>query len=139
MSKSSLNDIQKALYVKLTADTTLMSMISGIFDYVPDNKPFPQVIIGEFIENRWNVFGRSGKDVLASIHIYSDKNGNKEAFTILNRLNEILDNTTLTITNHSLVSIQFEDNTVWNAIPSDSNPKEIREVIARYRILVQEN
>lgn len=138
MSKSALNDVQKAIYAKLTGDTTLTGMITGVFDYSPDNTPFPQVIIGQFMESRWNTFGRAGKNLVATLHVFSDKKGNKEAFTIVDRLNELLDDVTLTLDNHAMVSLQYEDTLIWNDIADDSNSKEIREVQARYRVHVQE-
>lgn len=135
---SALNDIQKGLYTKLSEDPILIGMITEVYDYVPDNQPFPQVVIGEFIENAWNCFGGNGKNIIATIHIYSDKKGNKEAFTILNRLNAILNDKTIPLEKNKLVSIQYEDALVWSAIPSESNSKEIREVVAKYRIYTQE-
>jgi hypothetical protein len=136
MSKSSLNDIQKALYQQMTNDPDLTALISGVFDYVPDNQAFPYIVLSGFIETPWNTFSRNGKNVLATIHIYSEQKGNKEAYTILNRMNQVLDGATLPLDNHSLVSIQFEDSQNWS---NELELKEVREVAVRYRLLAQEN
>jgi hypothetical protein len=136
MSKSSLNDIQKALYQQMTSDPDLTALITGVFDYVPDNQAFPYIMISGFIENPWNTFNRNGKEVTATFHIYSDQKGNKEVYTILNRLNQVLDGAALTLDNHSLVSLQFEDAMNWS---NELELKQVREVAVRYRIYVQEN
>lgn len=130
---TSLNDLQKAIYSKLTSDSALMGMITGVFDYVPDKQGFPYITINDFIENPFNVFGRRGKDVLVTLQIWSDKKGFKTSFDILSRVNTLLDDAQLTLENHQLISIQFE-----SSLPSIDAFDGIRQVPIRYRCLVQE-
>ncbi|WP_134705094.1 DUF3168 domain-containing protein [Ammoniphilus sp. YIM 78166] len=130
---TALDDVQKALYEKLTGDVTLMGMISGVFDYVPDGQPFPYVTINDFIETPFNSFGKDGKNVLITVQIWSNNKGFKEAFRILSRLNGLLDDGTITLTNHKLISLQYE-----SAFPGIDEFDGIRQVPVRYRCLVQE-
>lgn len=129
---TSLNDIQQAIYTKLTSDTTLKSMVKGVFDAVPQNQPFPYIVIGEATEVPFNTFGRVGRDSTFTIHIWSQYNGFREALSILEEMNRILDGTTLNLPDLSLVYIVYE-----NAFTLVDGDGATRHVPARYRVVVQ--
>jgi hypothetical protein len=129
---TALLEIQKAVYSKLTGDITLMGMIKGVFDDVPDNQPFPYITIGEATENPFNTFERKGRDTTFTLHIWSQYNGYKEALEILDRMNTLLDNETLPIAGFSLVYCQFE-----NAATIEESDGVTRHVPVRYRVVIQ--
>ncbi|MAN76870.1 MAG: hypothetical protein CML24_06675 [Rhizobiales bacterium] len=72
---SSLGFIQEAVYSILTQDAALMNIITGVFDFVPDNKNFPYVQIGEFTTGPFQTYDRYGQEVTLTIHVYSQQIG----------------------------------------------------------------
>jgi Protein of unknown function (DUF3168) len=123
------------LAVQATIFSTLsvpaVTNLAAVYDSVPEGRSYPYVEIGEIEETLSNVFGKNGRALIVSIHIFSDQDGYKEAELILEQLNILLDDTLLPNpagwrTNQSEYAIgtaQKEFDTV-----------EIRHVIARYHI-----
>lgn len=87
---SSLKAIQQAIYERLTADTVLMGKITGVFDEVPQNQPFPYVTIGDMTSTPWRTMSRFGEEVTITLHIWSQQKGFREAYEILDDLNRLL-------------------------------------------------
>jgi hypothetical protein len=128
---TSLIDIQAAIKKKLKGDTTLMSLVEGVFDYVKDDQAFPYIVIGEATENPFNTFGRNGKESTLTIHIWSEYKGFKESLNILKQMNKVLDDTSLTLSEHNLVLIQYED-------AQTIRDEDLRHIPVTYRVIVQE-
>lgn len=128
---TSLIDIQTAIFNKLKADNTLMSMIKGVFDDVDEDQGFPYVVIGEATENPFNTFGKNGKESTITIHIWSDYKGFKEALDILKQLNSLLDDANFTMSDHNLVLIQYDN-------AQTIRDEDLRHVPVTYRVIVQE-
>lgn len=135
MSKTSLLDIQTAIYNLLTGDATLGGMITGVFDFPPKGQEMPYIQIGNATEDIFNTFDRQGSDVTETIHIFSEHEGFKEALQILDRLVDLLDYQTITVARHSLVYVRY-DNGETALIEIDNG--RTRHVAARFRIIVQE-
>lgn len=132
---AALLDVQTAIYNKLKNDVTLTSLITGVFDFVPKSQALPYVEIGEAIDNVFNTFNRQGRDIVETIYIVSEYDGYKEALTILDRIVELLDYQSITMTSHSLVYIRY-DNGATALFEVDNN--RTRQVVARFRVIVQE-
>lgn len=90
MSGSPLYSIQLSIYNILTLDPQLMSRITGVFDYVPENQAFPYVVIGEFTSGPWETFQRYGEEVIITIHVWSRYSGMKQSEKIMDDLNRLL-------------------------------------------------
>lgn len=135
MGSTSLLESQKALHIKLTGDATLMTKITGVFDVfsVPDKQTFPYITIGDMTEVSDNTLNRLGKEATITLHIWSQYKGKKEALDILNRLNQILDFGTMTITGQTLIMMKY-DNAETIFLEQDG----IVHVPARFRIITQE-
>jgi hypothetical protein len=72
---SSLGAIQEAIYGVLTSDAALMNMVTGVFDFVPDNVNFPYIQIGEFTTGPFQTYDRYGQEVTITIHVWSQRIG----------------------------------------------------------------
>lgn len=131
---SMLQPIQAAVYGALNGDSTLDGLLDGtsdgVFDAIPEeNTAQKYVLVGEAIENPDHTFGKFGHDVVVTVHTYVEDNnrqsGNKAAQDINSRVVTVLDGASLTITGHTLVTIE-QINTVvlprdgaWRHIATD--------------------
>jgi hypothetical protein len=139
MTGTSLQVLQAAIYARLTTDVESgglfdpsAPMITGVLDDVPDGQGFPYITIGEATENAWSTMGRDGSNDTLTIHIWSSAPGFKEALTILDRLNVLLDGGVLEIDGHMHVG------TLYESAETLRDPDGVtRHVVARYRVYVQ--
>ena len=73
--------VQKAFYELLTANSDLMKIASGVYDFVDQDKAYPYIAIGEAASNEWDTFDELGRTVIAEVHTWSnskDSRGTKE-------------------------------------------------------------
>lgn len=123
MSSAAL-PLQAGLYSLLTGDATLMAMIGGVFDAVPDNQPCPYVTIGEVESADWSTFGKSGESFVLTLHVWSESKGKKEAQTIQNRLDTLVHRGTISVSGFTFVSairematvMQDPDGVTWHGV-----------------------
>ena len=71
--------LQQAIYTALTGDSTLMAMITGVHDHVPQETAFPYVTIGESTARDWRTVGRKGAEATLILHAWSRSRGRKQA------------------------------------------------------------
>lgn len=82
--------IQQAIYSRLVNDAALMSMVTGVFDHVPEGQAFPFITIGEGTSVPFRTQTRFGEEVTVTMHIWSRYKGFAEALEILSELNRLL-------------------------------------------------
>lgn len=126
----SLTPVQAAVYVRLTSDTLLMSMVEGVFDSVPEGTPYPYVKFGSWIETPDNAHGRFGRRALMTLDVWSAYDGYGEVNTIMGRLDELLDQQPLSIVGCRHVSTAFE----FAQSLEDPDRPQLRHGSVRYRI-----
>lgn len=133
---TSLGELQTAIYSALTNDTTLMSTLTGVFDIaaVPESQPFPYIAIGDSTEGPMNAFGRRGYEATLTLHIWSDATGFKECYSILARMNYLLDQKILSLASQSHVYTLYDFSSTMN----DPGEKSLRHMPVRYRCFAQE-
>ena len=107
MSAESSWELQQAIYDALTGDSTLMAMVQGVHDHVPQGAAFPYVTIGEAMASDWSAVGLSGIESSLVLHVWSRERGRKEAKLIMAEMHRILDDADLTLAGHVLVSLRF--------------------------------
>jgi hypothetical protein len=105
MSDHSLG-LQKTVFDALDGDSTLQSLVTDVFDFVPENTAFPYVKIGEetAVDNGTKTL--QGNTLV--IHTFSRYRGSKETKEIMSRIYALLHESSLTITGASLVNLRFE-------------------------------
>ncbi len=130
---NSLEQLQPAIVAKLKGDATLMGMITGVFDHVPQGQAFPYIQVGEATETPRNTFGRKGREATLTIHIYSQYQGFKEGLQIYSKVDDLLDGEPLQLSTFQLVFLQNDGtNTIIG-------PDGItRQIPVQYRAFVQE-
>lgn len=98
-------ELQKAIFVKLSASTELSDIIgTRLLDHVPDNYDvFPFVTIGEDVLTNWDDDTQNGFDVSVTIHVWSRYPGRKETKEIQGIIYSQLHQQDLTITGYNHV------------------------------------
>jgi hypothetical protein len=63
--------LQKAVYKRLSEDTILQTMVSGVFDEVPEGTPLPLVHLGDETINPYDTKTNHGEDNTVMIHVFA--------------------------------------------------------------------
>ena len=107
MSDHSLG-LQKTIFDALDGDSTLQSLVTDVFDFVPENTAFPYVKVGEetAVDNGTKTL--QGNEHTLVIHTFSRYRGSKESKVIMSRVYALLHESSLTVSGASLVNLRFE-------------------------------
>lgn len=101
-------DLQKLLHATLEADATLTALIGGgrIFDALPERSPFPYVVIGPA---QWRALGADQdgtSEHLVDLSVFDRSETRSNVLAAAEAIRAALDETTLTLTTHHLVSLR---------------------------------
>ncbi|MDX1807681.1 MAG: DUF3168 domain-containing protein [Paenisporosarcina sp.] len=84
MIQTAMFELQRALYERLSSDQNLLAMVTGVFDAVDEDQPFPYVTIGEPSMLPFTTKQKFGEELAIVIHVWSVYDGKKESIDILN-------------------------------------------------------
>ncbi|MDT3395434.1 DUF3168 domain-containing protein [Streptomyces sp. B1866] len=121
--------LQRAVYTALTGDTTLMSLVTGVFDEVPENQAAPYVTLGPVTEQTDDAHNQRGLAATVQLDVWSRYRGWREAAGILDALDTVLDRRPLAVDGWRDVSVAHQQHTELR----DPDP-EIRHITATYRV-----
>lgn len=108
-------ELQKAVVAKLEGDATLVALLVGgsqtILDNVPENQAMPYIEYGEHRSLEWDktpteLSAGYGKEHTISLHVWSGYEGKKQCAAIQARIDELLRDTSLALTGHTLATIR---------------------------------
>ena len=101
--------LQSTIYSALSGDSTLTDTLgASVFDDVPESTSFPYVSLGEDTLNDYDTKDVSGSTQTLTLHIWSEYKGTKEAKQIMDRLHDLLHDSSLSVSGHNLVNLRFE-------------------------------
>lgn len=83
MSAFALFSLQKGLYDALTGDSALMALISGVYDYAPENSAYPYVTLGEGEAADLSNLRDQAVEAEFRLSIWSRAAGRKQALEIM--------------------------------------------------------
>lgn len=112
MANFSHQALQKAVFQLLNADSTLMALVQGIHDHVPQSVVFPYISLGEAKSNDWSTKTTTGTEQRITIHVWSREGGRKEAATIMERIHTLLHESSLSVEGQTLISMRFISSTI---------------------------
>ncbi|MFT4415322.1 DUF3168 domain-containing protein [Fredinandcohnia humi] len=115
MVKTSLWPLQEAIFQRLESDLELTQMITGVFDDVEEGQAFPYVTIGEPTMVPFETKMSFGEEITVVLHCWSQYEGKKEAYDILNLMLQAL-SPRLQVEGFSVFKTQVEQMTVINDI-----------------------
>lgn len=126
--------IREAVLEKLGMDSSLSSLLNGIYDEVVENTALPFLVLYDEIEQAADVYGRMGRECVLMLHVWSEYDGWEQCEAILNRVDELLHHQNLpALEGFSLVSVERDF-----AIGFRDSDGLSRHNVLRYRVLVEE-
>lgn len=128
--------VQTAVYGRLTGSKPLMDLISGVYDYVPEEADYPFVVIGEATEVPDNRHGGFGRETVITLHVWSQYRGHSQGLRIASLITGLLDHQPLTLTGLAWIATRFEFS---QTLTDPEPPGDIRHVVLRYRIVTEQH
>ncbi len=100
--------LQGAMLALLRGDAELAALLGGpkVHDRPPRRQALPHVTFGEMETREWNTFTARGHEHRITLHIWSEHGGRREAYRIIARLDELLDDAALSLQDHHLVNLR---------------------------------
>ena len=80
MKRSPVSPLNKALYDRLKN-----KMTAPVYDYVPNGKKAPYTVLTDTAAESWSTKTVSGAEVMATIKVYSEYQGDKEVAELCDR------------------------------------------------------
>ena len=81
-----LYDAQVSVFKRLENDSELMSAVTGVYDFVPEETNFPYVILGRCTATPVNTKTTIGERIEVTLDVWSVYKGKKETANIINLL-----------------------------------------------------
>lgn len=117
--KTSLWELQQSLFARLSGDERLSSKVTGVYDYVDENTPYPYVTIGDPVVVPFSTKTSKGEETTVTIHCFSDYKGKKEAYEILTLILQSISRELLTVNGFTLFRMELERMTVFPDINNE--------------------
>ena len=80
MKRSPVSPLNKAIYERLKN-----KMTAPVYDYVPNGKKAPYAVLTDTAAESWSTKTVSGAEVMATIKVYSEYQGDKEVADLCDR------------------------------------------------------
>lgn len=112
MSNLNYYNVQKAIYEKLTASSSLMASVNGIFDQVPQDTAFPFIVIGNARATNLSNLAKGGIEHRITLNIFSREAGKKQVADIMGILEDLLHNNSITVDGQTCVAMEFISNSI---------------------------
>ena len=128
-------ELQKAVFTALSGNVTGLSGVNvSVYDDVPENTPYPYIVIGEETASNNGTKTVDGLEHTLTIHAWSQYRGRREIKEIMQSVYENLHNTDISVSGASLVNIRQEFNTTLA-----ENDGITRHGVMRFRAVVFDN
>lgn len=133
MSGSPAWALQQAMYTRLSGDTELVTTLgAAVYDHVPDSAAFPYVVIGDITETAADTMGTTRRDMTVTVHTWSQAAGFKQVKQIQDRVDDLLDRWSPTVTGWTAIQMLQEFFETFRD-PDGTT----RHGVSRYRIHIQ--
>lgn len=134
--KTSAVQVLKATYTALNVNSlTSLLGADGVRNGIPDDPAYPYVRIESPLGNRWDTFGKAGKERFVFVHAFGQKTP-LELFTILDEVVNLLHYVALSVTGHNLARYQFDED--FDGSDETVQGKMTYHKVARFKVNVQE-
>lgn len=137
-SYSALSPVSAAVYAALNV-SAMTSLVTGIYDDVPQGVTFPFVLIevrGDDISGMGD--SRDFEEIELRVHAFSAYEGMKQAQQVIAKAKELLRNRALTISGYAQAGKVFYDKTV-PLTDEMVNGVKCKEIVAFFRIYAESN
>ena len=100
--------IQEAVYSRLNGDSTLGSLVTGVFDAVPDDTVLPFAVIGPSTSTDDGSKTLDARDYVFNVDVWSSYRGMKETKNIIKQIYSLLHEYALSVSGASLIDLRCE-------------------------------
>ena len=101
--------IQDAIYSLLSGDPTLSGLATGgVLDHVPQDNPYPYVVVGFDTSGDESTMGKDGQVHRVNLNVWSRYRGKKEAQDILSRIHDLLHKARFGVTGFNNAGTMYE-------------------------------
>ena len=101
--------LQTTIYSTLSNDNTLTNTLgAGVFDEVVENATYPFVALGEETAIDYSTKDLDGGEFTINIHVWSQYKGAKETKEIMDRIHDLLHDSSLSVSGFNLANLRFE-------------------------------
>lgn len=107
MANLNYYNLQKAIYEKLIGSSSLMAIVSGVFDYPPQEVNFPFVVIADASSGDMSAIGKNIIEQQIRINIWSRELGHKQTANIMELIYVLLHNGSVAVVGQILASMRF--------------------------------
>ena len=127
--------LQERIYTVLSGDNTITSTYgAGVYDDVLEGSTYPFVEIGNETAIDYSTKDADGAEYTVTLHVWSQYAGSKEAKQIMDRIHDLLHNSSLSVTGFNLINLRFE----FSDILRDPDGKT-RHGVMRFRAIILGN
>jgi hypothetical protein len=107
--RTAVNAVLTGTFTALNvAGMTSLLSATGVRNDIPDDPLYPYVRIEAPTEERWDTFGRDGKELLVWVHVFSQARGDNESLTIASKAIELLHYVSVSVASHALARYQLD-------------------------------
>ncbi|WP_327268812.1 DUF3168 domain-containing protein [Streptomyces sp. NBC_01218] len=128
--------VQGALIAALRGNADLSALIKGVYDFTPEDVPYPFVVVGESVETPDNRLRGFGRQTVVTLHVWSQYRGYAEVLRIGARVTALLDHQPLTVPGLDWVATRFEFS---QTLTDPEPPGNIRHLVLRYRVVTEQH
>ncbi len=137
---SAVRSVEAAIVALVSVDSTFTTRCpGGLVNQEAEGQVYPFTLVSLPDERPWNTFGGrtvgNGRNQIIRLHVYSRYKGDREALLILERLIELLDHATLTVSGYGTVICEYLRGRV---LVEDKDKLETRHIPAEFRVRVHE-
>jgi hypothetical protein len=101
--------LQTTIYSTLNGDNTLTNTLgAGVFDEVVENATYPFVSLGEETAIDYSTKDLDGGEFTINIHVWSQYKGSKQTKEIMDRIHDLLHDSSLSVSGFNLANLRFE-------------------------------
>ena len=101
--------LQTTIYSTLSGDNTLTNTLgAGVFDEVLENATYPFVSLGEETAIDYSTKDLNGGEYTINIHVWSQYKGSKQTKEIMDRIHDLLHDSSLSVSGFNLANLRFE-------------------------------
>ncbi len=101
-------ELQQTIFTALNVSALTETLNCAILDDVPSNCVYPFIQLGEETTVDYSTKLLDGGETTINIHIWSQYKGSKECKQIMDKVHDLLHDSSLSITGFNLINLRFE-------------------------------
>ena len=100
--------LQQTIFSALNVNAITTTLGCGVFDDVPSDQSYPFISLGEDNAVDYDTKTLAGGEITQEIHIWSQYKGSKECKQIMDKVHDLLHDSSLGVSGFNLINLRFE-------------------------------